>query len=186
MEFPFQDIREYSGRTTSPWYGSFSNSFQYKQWELNVQFMYALGGVFRKPSIVSIGFSNTTNLGRSGDLDQRWRQPGDEAFTNVPGLVFGANTSYNQSVLRYNESNYLIRSRSNVKLQQIMLTYSVPTKLLAKIGVRGLNFSAVARNLGMVWAANKEKMDPDYLYTTGNNYQLAPVPSFSFRTGLNF
>ncbi|MNK03585.1 Ferrienterobactin receptor precursor [compost metagenome] len=186
MEFPFQDIREYSGRTTSPWYGSFSNSFQYKQWELNVQFMYALGGVFRKPSIVSIGFSNTTNVGRSGDLDQRWRQPGDEAFTNVPGLVFGANTSYNQSVLRYNESNYLIRSRSNVKLQQIMLTYSVPTKLLAKIGVRGLNFSAVARNLGMVWAANKEKMDPDYLYTTGNNYQLAPVPSFSFRTGLNF
>lgn len=186
MEYPFKDIREYSGRTSSPWFGSFSNSFQYKQWELNVQFIYALGGVFRKPSVSSIGFSNTTNVGRSGDLDERWVNPGDEAFKNVPGLIFGANTNYNLSLARYTESDYLIRSRSNIRLQQIMLSYSLPRKVLEKLGIRGLSFSAVGRNLGMIWAANREKLDPDYLYTTSTNYQLAPVPSFSFRTGLNF
>ncbi|MEO6521795.1 MAG: SusC/RagA family TonB-linked outer membrane protein [Mucilaginibacter sp.] len=186
LDFPFLDIREYSGRTTSPWFGSFGNTFQYKQWELNFQFMYVFGGVFRKPSIVSIGFTNNINVGRSGDLDQRWRVPGDEAFTNVPGLIFDDNSNYNQSLARYTESNYLIRSRSNIKLQQVMLSYRVPPKLLNKYGINGLTVSAVARNLGMIWAANKEKLDPDYLYTTGNNYQLAPVPSFSFRTSLTF
>jgi len=186
MDYPYQDIREYSGRTTSPWYGSFGHTFQYKQWELSFQFMYALGGVFRKPSVVSIGFSNTVNVGRSGDLDERWRVPGDEAFANVPGLVFGANSNYFQSLGRYSESDYLIRSRSNVKLQQVMMSYSVPPRFLNRYGIKTLTFSAVARNLGMIWAANKENLDPDYLYTTGNNYQLAPVPSFSFRTSLTF
>lgn len=186
MDFPFQDIRTYSGRSTSPWFGSFSNSFQYKQWSLDVQFMYALGGVFRKPSAVSIGFTNNTNVGRSGDLAERWMKPGDEAFTNVPGLYFGANSNYNQSLGRYTESDYLIRSRSNIHLQQIMLSYSLPKRITDKLGIKRLSFSAVARNLGLIWAANKENFDPDYLYTTGNTYQLAPVPSFSFRTGLNF
>jgi len=186
MDFPFLDIRTYSGRSTSPWFGSLSNSFQYKQWALDVQFMYALGGVFRKPSVVSIGFTNNTNVGRSGDLSERWMNPGDEAFTNVPGLYFGANSNYNQSLARYTESDYLIRSRSNIHLQQIMLSYSLPKRITDKLGIKRLSFSAVARNLGLIWAANKENFDPDYLYTTGNTYQLAPVPSFSFRTGLNF
>lgn len=186
LEYPFLDIRKYSGRTTSPWYGSFGHTFQYKQLELNFQFMYAFGGVFRKPSVVSVGFSNNINVGRSGDLDKRWLVPGDEKVTNVPGLVFGANTSYFTSLARYVESDYLIRSRSNVKLQQIMLSYNVPSVFLGKYGIKRLSFSGVARNLGMVWAANKEKFDPDYTYTIGNNYQLAPVASFSFRTSLTF
>lgn len=186
LEFPFQDIRTYSGRTTSPWYGSFSNNFQYKQWDLNVQLMYSLGGVFRKPSVVAIGFTNNTNVGRSGDLDERWMNPGDEATKNVPALYFGSTSNYNQSLSRYSESDYLIRSKSNVRLQQISLSYNLPKKTLDKLGIKGLSFSGVCRNLGMIWAANKEGLDPDYLYTTGNNYQLAPVPSFSFRTGLTF
>lgn len=186
MEYPFQDIRKYSGRTTSPWYGSFGHTFQYKQLELNFQFMYALGGVFRKPSIVSIGFSNNINVGRSGELDQRWKVPGDEKLTNVPGLIFGPNANYFASLPRYVESDYLIRSRSNVRLQQIMMSYNVPSAFLGKYGIKRLSVSGVARNLGMVWVANKEKFDPDYLYTTGSNYQLAPVPTFSFRTSLTF
>ena len=53
-------------------------------------------------------------------------------------------------------------------------------------GIKALALSGVARNLGMIWTANKENLDPEYLYTTGNSYQLAPVPAFSFRTSLTF
>lgn len=186
MEFPFYDIRVYSGRTTSPWFGSFSNSVQYKGIELSAQLQYALGGVFRKPSINSVGYINNGYVGRSGDLAERWRKPGDEAVTNVPGLEFGANTVFAQSVSRYNESTYLIRSRSNVRLQQVTLSYTIPARWLEKTGARNLTVSAVARNLGMIWAANKEKLDPDYLYTTGNNYQLPPVTAYTFRVSMNF
>ena len=183
---PFEDIRVYSGRSTSPWFGGFNNTFQYKRFELNVQLIYAFGGVFRKPSISSVGYTNNTYVGRNGDMGERWRKKGDEAFTNVPGLEFGNGSNWYQSVNRYTESTYLIRSRSNIRLQQIMLSYSVPARLLDKAGAKSMTVSAVCRNLGMIWAANKEKLDPDYTYTLGNNYQLPPLTSYSFRLALTF
>lgn len=185
-EFPFENIRVYSGRSTSPWFGTFSNSVQYKGLELSAQVLYAFGGVFRKPSIASVGYTNNTYVGRNGDMADRWRKPGDEAFTNVPGLEFGAGTNFFTSTGRYIESSYLIRSRSNIRLQQVMLAYSVPSKLLEKVGARSLTLSAVARNLGLLWTANKEGVDPDYTYTSGNNYQIPPLASFAFRMALTF
>lgn len=185
-DFPFENIRVYSGRSSSPWFGTFSNSVQYKGLELSAQVLYAFGGVFRKPSIASVGYTNNTYVGRNGDLGDRWRKPGDEAFTNVPGLEFGTGTNFFTSTSRYIESTYLIRSRSNIRLQQVMLSYSVPSKLLEKAGARSLTLSAVARNLGMLWTANKEGVDPDYTYTLGNNYQIPPLASFAFRMALTF
>lgn len=185
-EYPFENIRVYSGRSTSPWFGNFTNAIQYKGFELSGQFLYAFGGVFRKPSIASVGYTNNTYVGRIGDLSERWRKPGDEATTNVPGLEFGAGTNFFASTNRYIESTYLIRSRSNIRLQQVSLSYIVPVRLLEKVGAKGLTLSAVARNLGMIWTANKEGVDPDYTYTLGNNYQLPPLTSFTFRAALTF
>ena len=186
MDYPYEDIRVYSGRSKSPWFGGFNNSVQYKGWELAFQFIYHFGGVFRKPSVSSVGFSNTTLVGRSGDLAERWELPGDEAKTNVPGLIYGPGASYYTSLDRYVNSDYLIRSRSNIRFQQVMLSYSVPQRWLQKASIRSMILSGACRNLGMIWAANKEKLDPDYLYTTGNNYQLSPVASFTFQASINF
>jgi hypothetical protein len=186
LEFPFENIRVYSGRTTSPWFGGFGSSFEYKGLSLSCMLQYKFGGVFRMPSINNIGFSNNLYVGRMGDLARRWRKPGDEAITNVPGLEFGANTVFNQSVTRYSESTYLIRSKSSIHLQQVSLAYSVPKQWIAKAGMKGLTVSAVARNLGMIWAKNKENANPDYLPASGGNYQLPPVTNFTFTAGVNF
>lgn len=185
-EYPFEGIRKYSGRTKSPWFGGWNNNIQYKDFEFGFQFVYNFGGVFRKPSMTSIGYSNNTMVGRVGEMAERWKQPGDEARTNVPGLIFGTGANFYASSSRYIESDYLIRSRSNIKLQQISLSYKLPQQLISKVGLTGMTLSAVCRNLGMIWAANKDNLDPDYTYTTGNNYQLAPVPAYTFRASVNF
>jgi hypothetical protein len=70
-------------------------------------------------------------------------------------------------------------------LQQVRLAYSVPQQLVSKLGIKALSLSAVCRNLGMIWAANKEKIDPDYLYNDGSTYQLAPVRTYSFQVNLS-
>ena len=182
-DFPYYDIKEYSGRTASPWFGAYNTNVTYKRFDLGFQFQYQLGGVFLKPSISDGG----TYASRAGDLAQRWRKPGDELTTNVPGI----NTDYTQGFLysvsaeRYSNSDLLVRSRSNVKLQQIRLAYAVPQRIATRLGVKSLNISAVCRNLGMIWAKNKEHIDPDYIYNFSSTYQLAPVRTYSFQVSLS-
>ncbi len=182
-DFPYYDIKAYSGRTASPWFGAYNTNLTYKQFDLGFQFQYQLGGVFRKPSIDVLG----TFVSRAGDLAQRWRNPGDEVNTNVPGINadYSMGFNYNTSVERYSNSDLLVRSRSNVKLQQIRLSYSLPQHLATKLKIKGLTASAVCRNLGMIWAANKEGIDPDYLYSASTTYQLAPVRTYSFQLNLS-
>jgi len=182
-DYAYWDIKYFSGRTVSPWFGAYITNVTYKRFDLGVQFQYQLGGVFRKPSVNEIGIYAS----RAGDLVQRWRQPGDELVTNVPGI----NTDYSQgffyggSIERYSNSDLLVRSRSNVKLQQIRLSYALPQQIVTKLGVKALSVSAVGRNLGMIWSKNKENIDPDYLYNVTTTYQLAPVPTYSFQVSLS-
>ncbi|MNX84842.1 hypothetical protein D3C86_1166570 [compost metagenome] len=184
LDFPLGVVKAYSGRSNSPWFGSFGTSFNYKRFDLGFQFQFALGGVFRKPSL---GNYQNYMVGRNGDLANRWKKPGDEQFTNVPAfLLNGETTNYSASAQRYTESDFLIRSRSNLSLSQVHLTYSLSPRLVSKIGLKGANVSAVCRNLGLIWTANKEGLDPNYLHVTGSNYQLSPVANYTFKLGINF
>lgn len=182
-DFPFYDVKSYSGRTASPWFGAYSTNVTYKRFDLGFQFQYQLGGVFLRPSVAETGFY----LSRAGDLAQRWRKPGDELTTNVPGITsdYSQGFNYGTSVERYSNSDLLVRSRSNVKLNQVRLSYAVPQRVVAKMGIKALSLSAVCRNLGMIWAKNKEKIDPDYLFNVSNTYQLAPTRSYSFQLNLS-
>ncbi|WP_442591462.1 SusC/RagA family TonB-linked outer membrane protein [Pedobacter sp. AW31-3R] len=182
-DFPFYDVKSYSGRTSSPWYGAYSTNVTYKRFDLSLQFQYQLGGVFLRPSIAETGYY----VSRAGDLAQRWRKPGDELTTNVPGITsdYSQGFNYGTSVERYSNSDLLVRSRSNVKLNQVRLSYAVPQRVVAKMGIKALSLSAVCRNLGMIWAKNKEKIDPDYLYNVSSTYQLAPVRNYSFQLNLS-
>jgi TonB-linked SusC/RagA family outer membrane protein len=182
-DYAYWDVKAYSGRTASPWFGAYNTNVTYKRFDLGLQFQYQLGGVFLRPSVAETGYY----LSRAGDLAQRWRKPGDELITNVPGINsnYFEGYYYGASVERYSNSDLLVRSRSNVKLNQVRLSYAVPQRVVAKMGIKALSLSAVCRNLGMIWAKNKEKIDPDYLFNTSNTYQLAPVRNYSFQLNLS-
>jgi TonB-dependent starch-binding outer membrane protein SusC len=115
------------------------------------------------------------------DLDKRWRQPGDEATTNVPGL----SNINNNSITRYQFSDLLVRKGDNVRLQQITLAYTVPGRLLPRAVFKDLSVSANMRNIGILWRANEDGIDPLY-YNTGKYAQLAPAPSFVFGVNASF
>ncbi|MDR6197855.1 SusC/RagA family TonB-linked outer membrane protein [Siphonobacter sp. SORGH_AS_0500] len=172
----------YVGRTTAPYFGAFINNFSYKGWTLAVRFTYAMGHVFRRPSIDNYPDYQATALsglmGTQKDLALRWQKPGDEAFTNVPGL---ANISYN-SVNRYKLSDLLTESASHIRFQQLSLGYQLGESLLKKLPVKSASLNVTARNLGLIWVKNKAGVDPEY-YRTNNYANLPPVTSFFF--GLN-
>jgi len=172
---------KYAGRTTPPYFGGFFNTFRYKNFELNTQITYYLGYVFLKQSISNYPTYVGTYygvIGRQEDLANRWEKPGDQAKTNVPGL---SNINEN-SITRYQFSDLLVRSADNIRLQQVSLSYKVPAQFIKKVGFKSLSVSANARNLGMLWAKNKEGIDPSYPSTA--NYSNLP-PTKNYVLGLN-
>jgi TonB-linked SusC/RagA family outer membrane protein len=177
--------RVYAGRTTAPYFGGFSNTVRYKNLSLSARATYYLGHKFLYQSInsslypTSGGYSGL--IATSRDLVNRWRKPGDEAFTNVPGLV-GVNLN---TVDRYVNSDINVRDAGNIRLQQISLSYSVPKSMLRKTPfIKAINLGATVSNLGLIWVANKEGIDPSYQMTNSFN-NLPPTRNYVFNLNLS-
>jgi hypothetical protein len=172
------------GRTTPPYFGGFFNDFTYRSFTLGVRITYEMGHVIRRYSIENYPTFTTNNysglIGSQEDLALRWRKPGDETSTNVPGL---ANVSTNSNN-RYKFSDLLVESGSHIRLQQISLGYQVPSQMLRK-AVKSLGMNVSARNLGIIWKKNKAGIDPSYVAST-NYTNLPPAPAFYLSLNASF
>lgn len=166
----------YSGTTVPKYFGGFTNTFRYKQFDLSFLITYKLGYVFRRPSIDY--FSYFTQKSIHSDVGQRWRQPGDEANTNVPVMP---SNGVNYSANWYTSSNQLIESGSHIRFRELSLSYSLAPSIVKQLRMRQLSVMAYARNLGLIWAKNKEGIDPDFVPSA--YYTILPTPA-SFALGL--
>ena len=107
----------------------------------------------------------------------RWQNPGDELKTTVPSLVYPSNA--NRSTF-YQYSDVLVQKGDFIRLQDIQLSYSVPTgKKL--IWVRDASIYLYAANIGILWRANNKGIDPDANDNTV--YSSIPQP-FSIAAGI--
>jgi TonB-linked SusC/RagA family outer membrane protein len=172
------------GTTVAPYFGGFMNDFSYKNFRMAVQITYFAGHVFRNtvlqnyPSYSGVQYSA---VAKDELVADRWRQAGDEAFTNVPGL---ANISYN-SLNRYQNADINVLPADNIRLQQISLGYDVPSQYLQKTFIKSLSFNFAARNLGLLWVKNDLGIDPQYL--SNNNYNtLAPQRNYTLQFNCSF
>lgn len=135
-------------------YGSFLNTLSYRQFSLSFNIIYKLNYYFRKNTI------NYTNLFGSwighADYEKRWQKAGDEKTTNVPSLIYPSN--YHRDLF-YQRSEVTVLRADHVRLQDIRLDYEFhcPRKIKAPI----MHFYCYASNLGLIWKANKENLDPD-------------------------
>lgn len=177
---------KYMGRSTPAFFGGFFNTFTYKEFTLGVRITYQLKYLFRKVSIENYptyksSYGYTGVLGAQKDLALRWRKPGDESTTNVPGLEYISDVSAN----RYKYSDLLVLPGDNVRLQQLSLGYSLPQQVLKGTPFKAASFSLAARNLGIIWRKNDQGIDPDYIQT--NNYtNLPPSTNYFFTISTSF
>jgi TonB-linked SusC/RagA family outer membrane protein len=173
-----------AGKLNPPVYGGFTNTFKYKNFNLSVLLSYKFGHVFRRHSANTMWAlsSNDFTKGRfHKDYARRWRTSGDEEHTNVPGLPTKEITNDFGHAIKYNDyyqySNLLVNDASHIDIRQISLSYSVGEKTLRslKLPFESLKLSGQARNLGMLWEANKHRRDgfkPQPIYTFGVNVQF--------------
>ncbi|SNR41910.1 SusC/RagA family TonB-linked outer membrane protein [Flavobacterium sp. ov086] len=178
-----EDLK-YMGTSIAPYFGGLMNSFSYSNFTLGVQVSYYMGSVFRNPVLQNY----PTYVGVQGGavakdelIADRWRAAGDETTTNVPGL---SNISYN-SVNRFQMADINVLPADNIRLQQVSLSYNVPSNFLDRTFIKSLSFNFAARNLGLLWVKNDLGIDPQYLST--NNYNtLAPQRNYTLQFNCSF
>lgn len=151
----------YNGPATPTSFGSLRNTFLYKGFDLSFIVSYKLGYYFRRVSLRNGALYATTSGGGgfedNTDYEKRWQKPGDEQTTNVPSLLYPASNA-RDNLYRY--SSALVEKADNIRLQDIRLGYTFHKSHW--LPFQKLNVFAYLNNLGIIWRANKYKIDPDY------------------------
>jgi TonB-linked SusC/RagA family outer membrane protein len=149
------------GPTSPVYFGSFVNSFQFKNITLSVNFSYKLGYYTTKNSI---SYSSLVSGGTGhADYGQRWQKPGDELITNVPSFVYPVNGSRDSF---YNASEINVIKADQIRLDYLNLNYHLNAGKW-RFPFRSLDIYFNAANLGLIWKANKLGIDPDFPKTWG-------------------
>ena len=170
----------YHGASVPTVFGGIRNTFSWQQLSFSFNLTYKLGYYFRRSSIYYGHLFNGVNLGHK-DYALRWQQPGDEKTTVVPSMVYPANSSRDRV---YSLSSVLVDKGGILRLQDIRLQYGLNARQIRKLPVTRLNVFVYVSNLGLLWRANKDGIDPDHNHF---GYGGLPAPmSCSAGINLNF
>jgi len=171
------DSLKYSGTSRPKYFGSFRNTVTYKQFSLSANVIYKLDYFFRRNSI------NYTNLYQNGvgnsDYTKRWQKPGDELTTNVPSQPSLPLDPSRDDF--YANSSTLITTGSFIRLEDMTLSYNFKQSVLRGTPFKRLELYCYVNNIGILWRANKEGLDPDVFST---NLPLPRTFSFGIKTQL--
>ena len=170
------------GHSTAPYFGSMNFNLQYKQFSLYALVTYQFGSVFYKPTLSNyITSTYRAQFDLSKDIADRWKTSGDENKTYVPKI---SSSSY--SLYRYKYSDINVLKGDYVRLKQISVSYQLDSSLASKIHASSAKISVSVSNLGLLWRANKQGYDPDYITSFSNAYNLPPSKSYSVSLNINF
>lgn len=180
----------YEGPTEAPYYGSWDNVFSYKQFELSFLATYKFGHVYLHNSPFRVinndlyGFAQGNLVPHySQAFENMWKQPGDEAKTDIPrlpleytGTAARSKTAwYNYAV---NFGSHQVMSAATIRIQRITLSYALKKSLLpAK--VKDIRFLLQARNLH-TFTFNKYHEDPERIPDMYGQFLLDNRPEFTF------
>lgn len=153
----------YTGSLQPIWNGGFSNNFRYKGFRLSANIIYNMGHVMRRNRNLIFGGMLHRNV--STDFLNRWKQKGDENFTDIPPYLGNGDATNGLA-----NNNYFLEGHTNVvdasfiKLRDITLSYDIPRSILnsIKLKTEALSFRVQMSNL-MLWKANKFDIDPEFL-----------------------
>jgi hypothetical protein len=145
---------------------------------------YQFGSVFLRPTISAYPAARTgLKYDLSEDIANRWRKAGDEASTLVPGV---AGLYAPVSLTRYQQSDINVLKGDYIRLRELSLSYRIPVDRFTNL-VKSADFGFAVRNLGLIWRANKEGIDPDFIGNlSSSTLGLPATVSYSFSLNVNF
>jgi TonB-linked SusC/RagA family outer membrane protein len=166
-----------AGVTSPPFFGSLRNVFSFKGFHIAALVTFKAGYVFRRSSMEPGAEWRQSDIGYHMDYFNRWKSPGDETKTQVPGQTEDYDVYRAKA---FSQSEALITKADHIRLQDIEAGYTF-NKKLKPIANNNIRVFFYGRNLGLIWKANKYNIDPDFT----NAYYTVPK-AFGFGVQANF
>lgn len=179
-----RELFTYMGSTDPKVSGGFINTFEYKNWQLGVNFIFNLGMKVRTtPSYSPTNFDRGMNTNH--DILNRWTPQNKN--TIYPALMNSNDRpaeyiQYSEYQL-YNNLDIWVKDCNYMRLQSIRLGYKLPNEWLKKIGIAGASLSLEGRNLAVISSDYTNYLDPE---TMGNLYAQPMQRSVIFGLNINF
>ena len=171
----------YNGPSRPAVFGSLRNTFVYRQFSLSFNIVYKFNYYFRRVSMSDVSSIATGSQGNEDYLN-RWQKPSDELSTTVPNMLYPPFNSNRQTF--YNNSSALIDKGDNIRLQDISISYDVNKAQLKSFPFDHVQLYLYVNNIGILWRANKDGLDPDLF---SGSLNAIPLPkSFSIGLRANF
>lgn len=204
----------FSGTRTPRSYGSFSTEFWWKGVTVRAQFAYKLG---YKQRLLALYKDGNPALPQPEDnmnsaFVNRWRNPGDEAHTSIPGLTnvsldmpdgytpITPDQEYKYTMIdnaryrnyagpstytgwfMYDYSDARLVKGDHIRLRSLTIGYDIPDKWLGHIGVSNCRIDFQAQNLG-VWAFDKKLKGQDPDQVASIGMPVLPTFNFGLQIG---
>ncbi|MDR6781533.1 TonB-linked SusC/RagA family outer membrane protein [Pedobacter africanus] len=169
------DDMKYMGTFQPKLSGGLSNTFAYGDFTLSLNAVYNLGYVMRRDVnslfggrglIANSGFNAMYTGNINAEFANRWKKPGDEAFTNVPAYTTAPVTAARGSMTYYTNADQNVLDASYIKLRDITLAYSLPKGILSRLRADAVTFRVQLSNV-MLWKANSHGIDPEFMDAYG-------------------
>ena len=154
-------------------YGSFTNDFKYKGFDLSIMCTYSIGGKVLDSVYNTFMYGNYVGQAKHKNLERAWKQPGD--ITDVPKIEIGK---------AYPITDADLINASYLAIKNITLGYSLPTRLTKGMFMKEIRFTATADNL--VLFSHLKGMDPQYKFSGGTTFVYTPSRTISFGVDVKF
>lgn len=165
---------QYHGSARPTSFGALRNDFAYKGFSLSVNISYRFGYYYKRRSIDYYTLLRG-EIGH-GDYDYRWQKPGDEEITDIPSLPATADFRRNSF---YSNSAALVERGDHIRLNDIRFSYSFSKGQQTWLPFRSAQLYTYAHNLGILWKASDDSLDPDF-------QTAKPLRSIAFGVKLDF
>ena len=177
----------YEGPTDPTTTGSLGNVFKYKNFRLNVFITYSFGNVVRLDPVFKDEYSDLTAMPK--EFKNRWVQPGDEAYTDVPVILTDAQVSRDRYLKTlynaYNYSTARVAKGDFIRMKEISLSYDFPKAWLEPLKLSDLSLKLQATNLFLIYADKKlNGQDPEFFRSGGVSAPMPKQFTLTLRLGI--
>lgn len=153
-----QEALVYGGTRTPIYTGSFTNTFNWKNIELSLMFIFNGGNVMRNYSVPYLTNYESIASNLPIEVLRRWQKPGDENKDGVtPAFDFDA--PYTTAQLWTNRHTNVVKA-DYIRLRNISLSYDLPKRCLKTLRLNEVKFHLQVQN-PFLWTANGQKIDPE-------------------------